>query len=447
MNEPGAGSYLDAARLPFPFCQGCSHGRILHQLDDALGRLALDPRQVVLVTDIGCVGLSDQYFTTNSFHGLHGRSITYATGIKLANPALQVVVLMGDGGAGIGANHLIHAARRNIGLTVLVFNNFNFGMTGGQHSVTTPPGGRTPTTPLGGQLEQPLDLCATAAANGAGFVARALFSDPQLPDLLDRALCTQGFALLDIWELCVRFARANPKELLPGERLKLGQTPSGVVAEKPRPEYAQEYRRLAALGPQGQPPQRALVPILSHPLPGPLRCVLAGSAGGRVRSAANLLSLGGVLAGLWATQRDEYPVTVASGYSLAQVILSPKEIQYTGIAQPDWMLVVSPEGLRKSRGLAKRMDRRSRLYLRADLWPVESDAQVTLLDFAAAPLRLREEEQALAGLAAALQHSALYPLDALRAAVARDAAHAQGNLRVLEASLLLPLHEVAPHRP
>ncbi|MCC6408588.1 MAG: 2-oxoglutarate synthase, partial [Planctomycetes bacterium] len=156
---------------PYPFCPGCGHGPILDHLNAALVKLALDPRQIVLVSDIGCSGLSDQYFATSAFHGLHGRSITYATGIKLARPDLKVIVVMGDGGTGIGGAHLLSAARRNIGVTVLVFNNFNFGMTGGQHSTTTPPGAVTSTTP-GGNLERPLDICATVAANGAGFVWR-----------------------------------------------------------------------------------------------------------------------------------------------------------------------------------------------------------------------------------------------------------------------------------
>ena len=130
----------------YPFCPGCGHGLILNQLNAALVKLGLDPTRVVIVTDIGCQGLGDQYFATNAFHGLHGRSIAYATGIKLADPDLKVIVMMGDGGTGIGGAHLLNAARRNIGLTVLVFNNFNFGMTGGEHSVTTPPGGVTATT-------------------------------------------------------------------------------------------------------------------------------------------------------------------------------------------------------------------------------------------------------------------------------------------------------------
>src|SRR5512136_670324 len=135
--------------VPYPFCPGCGHGLILDQLNAALVKLQLDPRRTVIVSDIGCVGLADPCFITNTFHGLHGRSVAYASGIKLANPELAVIVLIGDGGCGIGGTHLVNAARRNIGVTTLVFNNLNFGMTGGEHSVTTPQGSLTATTRLG----------------------------------------------------------------------------------------------------------------------------------------------------------------------------------------------------------------------------------------------------------------------------------------------------------
>src|SRR5208337_2677558 len=165
---------------PYPFCPGCSHSIVMDYLNTALIKLQLDPHQIVIVTDIGCSGLSDQYFNTNAFHGLHGRAVTYGTGLKLANPELKVIVIMGDGGCGIGGHHVLNAARRNIGLTVLVLNNFNYGMTGGQHSVTTPHGGKTSTTPSG-TLERPLDIAGTVAANGANLAIRATAFDKELP--------------------------------------------------------------------------------------------------------------------------------------------------------------------------------------------------------------------------------------------------------------------------
>jgi len=435
-------TYLDQERLPFPFCPGCSHGRVLHQLDAALARLALGPRQIVLVTDIGCVGLSDRYFTTNAFHGLHGRSITYATGLKLARPDLQVVVLMGDGGAGIGGNHLLHAARRNIGLTVVVFNNFNFGMTGGQHSPTTPAGARTPTT-FAGQVEQPLDLCATAMANGAGFVARALFNDPSLADLLEAALRHPGFALVDVWELCVRYARSNreTRDKLPTELLRSGAYPSGILAQNERPEYTEAYGevRRAARPPA---PLQGVEPLFQVHLDRPVRCLVAGSAGARVRSSAAILALGGVLSGLWATQRDEYPVTVAAGHSISQVILSPEEVLHTGFDRPDWAVVLTPEGLGKVRHLLRRMDGSCTLYLAEGLGPVETGARMIRLDLQGGPKPLPPHEQTLAALAAAVDHSGLYPLEALREAVRRQGAFVETNLALVEVGLALPRRAV-----
>ncbi len=208
MTEKVPLSYLNESVLPYPFCPGCGHGPILNHLDAALAKLQLDPRKVVIVSDIGCVGLSDKYFDTNAFHGLHGRSVTYATGIKLANPELKVIVLMGDGGCGIGGHHLINAARRNIGVTVLIFNNLNFGMTGGEHSVATPQKAVTATSKYG-QLERPMDICTTVAVNGASFVARTTSFDKNLPDLIAEAILNEGFSLIDIWELCTAYYVPN----------------------------------------------------------------------------------------------------------------------------------------------------------------------------------------------------------------------------------------------
>ena len=117
-------------------------------------KVGADPKRTVLVSDIGCVGLADKYFLVHTFHGLHGRSFTYACGIKIAHPDLNVFVVVGDGGCGIGGHHLINAARRNIGIKVICFDNFNFGMTGGEHSITTPCEGITHSTPYG-NIERP----------------------------------------------------------------------------------------------------------------------------------------------------------------------------------------------------------------------------------------------------------------------------------------------------
>lgn len=423
-------TYLDQATLPFPFCPGCGHGTILERLDAALVKLQVDPRKLVLVSDIGCSGLSDKFFATHAFHGLHGRSVTYATGIKLANPELHVVVLMGDGGCGIGGHHLINAARRNIGLTVVVFNNFNYGMTGGQHSVGTPTDGITSTTPLG-QLERPMDIGQTVAVNGASFVARTTTFDPDVSDLMGRALQNDGFSLVDVWELCTAYyAPANKLSRKSMEGLLTSLAfPTGVLADQPRPEYAKAYRaqhqaeagQCAADVLAGRPVR----PGFTSDLERPLSWVIAGAAGKRIGSAASALARGGVLSGLWATQRNDYPVTVRTGFSLSEVILSPEEVLFTGTPSPDVVLDLFAEGHAKAAARIRTLGRDARVYRNAELPVVETAATVVTLDFAKATGWERKKDAwALMAVAAALRDTGAYPLDALRQAAGDSGADA-----------------------
>ncbi|HSO66312.1 MAG TPA: thiamine pyrophosphate-dependent enzyme, partial [Desulfatirhabdiaceae bacterium] len=131
-------SLLNTSRPPV-FCPGCAHERITLALDKTFQSMNIAGHEVALVSDIGCSGLFDTFFNTHAFHGLHGRALTYAAGIKMSRPDLHVIVTMGDGGLGIGGAHLLSACRRNLNMTLLILNNFNFGMTGGQFSATTPP--------------------------------------------------------------------------------------------------------------------------------------------------------------------------------------------------------------------------------------------------------------------------------------------------------------------
>jgi 2-oxoglutarate ferredoxin oxidoreductase subunit beta len=431
-------TYLDDSTLPYPFCPGCGHRLILNHLNAALVKLGLNPRQVVIISDIGCVGLSDRFFITNAFHGLHGRSVTYGSGIKLANPNLKVIVLMGDGGCGIGGHHLINAARRNIGLTVLVFNNLNFGMTGGEHSVTTPQGAITTTT-WRGHLERPLDICATVQVNGASFVARKTAFDKDLPDVFAQAIAHEGFSLMDIWELCTAyFVPHNTfgRKALEATLEELGYQ-TRVLHREAREEYSRAYRAAHA-SQRGQP---ALAPQLLEPrytsaVTAKFHCIVAGSAGGRVRSTARALGRGAVLSGLWVTQRDDYPVTVMSGHSVSEVIMSPQPIHYTGISRPEMMVVLSKEGLAKVRRHLAHMTEDDVLYINATLLPVETWAQTVVLDFERADVRATKRNMALLGVVAALRHAGLYPLEAFKEAIrlGQRPEIAEENLALVEAS-------------
>lgn len=416
MTKPTPGTFLDPETLPFPFCPGCGHGTILEKLDEALVRRGSDPKRLVIVTDIGCAGLSDRHFTTNAFHGLHGRSVTYATGLKLADPGLDVVVLMGDGGCGIGGHHLINAARRNIGITVIVFNNLNYGMTGGEHSVSTPPGAVTATTPLG-QLERPMDICATVGVNGASFVARSSTFEPDLVDVFVRALENPGFSLVDTWELCTAyFAPANRlNRSAIGEVQEALGMPGGVLHHAPRGEYAATYRESAAgqgtLAPrQGSP----LESTYGHQLEAPIRLLLAGAAGKKTVSAAGALARAGIRSGLFVTQRDDYPVTVKTGHVLSQLILSPREILYSGVPTPDVAIVLFPEGLAKARGNLAAMAPGATVYLESSLPEIETRASVIPLDLQGLPGWERKKEfWALIALGRLLRDTPILSLEAL----------------------------------
>ncbi len=422
--------------LPYPFCPGCGHSPILDALNAALVRRGTDPANVVIVSDIGCSGLSDQYFVTSAFHGLHGRSITYATGIKLARPDLDVIVAMGDGGTGIGGAHLLNAARRNIGITVLLFNNFNFGMTGGQHSTTTPAGAFTATT-TGGNLERPLDVCATVAVNGAGYVWRGTSFDEDLPERIADAMDAKGFALLDIWELCTAyFVRSNKytRRAFQTTLEELGW-PSGLIQQRPElPEYAAAYRAAAKPGRSSVGP--APIPVTQHSdLDRRYSLLVAGSAGGRVRSGVRLAAQAAIRSGLYAAQADDYPITVRSGHSLSTLVLSPEPLDFAGVTVPDALVVLSEDGLAKSRALLPRMAPESTVLAFPDVATLETPARLIVLDPAAASARLARADHGLAACAAAISVLGLFPTDALVEAAAASGRLAEELGKVVAAGL------------
>ena len=403
-------NYL-AESTPLPFCPGCGHSRVLPAIDQAFQDIGIPPEKIVLVSDIGCVGLSDQYFDTNGMHGLHGRSFTYATGIKLANPDLEVVVLVGDGGCGIGAAHLVHAARRNVGIKVIVFNNFNFGMTGGQHSATTPTGAKTATTPHG-HLEAPLDICATVAPSLPGFVARTSTYDDDFSDLVRQAIAADGFALLDVWELCsAHFGTANRlnKKKMAEWRDTLSM-PGGVLQQGDRPDYAGTMRELAEENrAAGNDTFAGIdVPFQSN-LAERVSILIAGNAGQRVQSAAEVLAIAAIGSGLYATQKGSYPITIRTGFSLADVLVSPEIIECTDGGIPDLALVTGPNGLQKAAARLAAMGPASCVVADERVPPFDSAAPVRRLDLAG----VDRTGLVSVGLGVLLGARPLVPLDAI----------------------------------
>lgn len=194
---------LRSERIPHIWCPGCGLGSSIKAFAEALRRSpkALDDH--VVVSGIGCTGRSAGYLNIDSYHTTHGRAIPYATGIKVANPDLEVSVLSGDGDLfNIGGNHFLHAARRNLDLTVVCVNNFNYGMTGGQFGGTTPTEARTSTTPEG-NYERPFNLPELAASLDVPYVARWTVLHPRrLTDAIEAAMNTHGFGFVEVVSPC-----------------------------------------------------------------------------------------------------------------------------------------------------------------------------------------------------------------------------------------------------
>lgn len=198
-------------KFPHVFCAGCGHGIVLGSLIRSVHALGLPKDDVVLVAGIGCSGRMAVYVDFNTVHTTHGRALTFATGIKMANPRLKVICVMGDGDAlSIGGNHLIHAARRNIGITALILNNQIYGMTGGQCSSATPQGDISMTTPFG-SLEKAFDIVDMCKAAGASYVARGTsFHAIQLDRLISSAILHPGFSVVEVFSPCpTQYGRKN----------------------------------------------------------------------------------------------------------------------------------------------------------------------------------------------------------------------------------------------
>lgn len=259
--------YLRNEMLPSIFCSGCGVGNVLNYTLRAIDELCLPWEKVVFISGIGCSSRLPGYIDADGLHTTHGRAIAYATGVKAANPSLIPVLFTGDGDcAGIGGNHLIHAARRNIDLTVIEMNNFNYGMTGGQLSPTTPLEGRTTTSPFG-NLEEPFDLAALVVGAGAPFVARWPMGYPyEIIDSIKKGISKKGFAFIEILTPCpTGYNRKNGlrgnrqiwdwykentilagkyRKLSQEERAKENRTLIGILQDMEKKEFTEEWRKL-----------------------------------------------------------------------------------------------------------------------------------------------------------------------------------------------------------
>lgn len=263
--NPFAEKYLRTHTMPHIWCPGCGNGIIMRDICMAIERNELDPNNVVIVSGIGCSSRAAGYMNFNTIHTTHGRAIPVATGIKMARPDMKVIVITGDGDAcAIGGNHFIHAARRNIDLTVVVFNNNVYGMTGGQYSPTTPRGEFGTTAPYG-SIDQDFDVCKLAIAAGATFVGRGTaFHVAQTTKLLERGIKHKGLTVIDCVSVCpTYYGRKNKKgdavdmltwqknntilyeqaQSLFDEEVR-GKIVMGLLYHNNRPEYCKQYQDL-----------------------------------------------------------------------------------------------------------------------------------------------------------------------------------------------------------
>ena len=210
--------WLRADRLPHIYCAGCGNGTIMNCVLEAVAQIGWDMDDTVFVSGIGCSSRAPGYIRTDSLHTTHGRALAFATGVKMANPRLHVVVFTGDGDlSAIGGNHFIHACRRNIDITVVCMNNFIYGMTGGQGSPTTPIGKTSTTTPYGTE-ETPFDLAELAVAAGANYVARwTSYHVTELTKAVLTGIQTPGLSFIEVRCQCpTSYGRRN-KYRQPGD--------------------------------------------------------------------------------------------------------------------------------------------------------------------------------------------------------------------------------------
>jgi 2-oxoglutarate ferredoxin oxidoreductase subunit beta len=252
-------------KFPHIWCEGCGDGIALKAILRAIQNIGLEPNEIAMVSGIGCSSRTPGYVDFNTLHTTHGRAIAYATGLKLARPELHVIVVTGDGDAtAIGGNHLIHAARRNINLTVLVYNNHIYGMTGGQVSPTTPMGDFATTAPYGG-MENTFDIAGLTIAAGASFVARStVYHAKVLERMIEKAMRKIGFSLVEIMSPCpTAYGKLNkkgmPKDLILNQKSQAvnieksktmspedlrGRIITGVLADRELPEYINTYDKI-----------------------------------------------------------------------------------------------------------------------------------------------------------------------------------------------------------
>lgn len=359
-----------------PFCKGCGHDLISKSTARALEELNYSTLDVIMVTDIGCHGIIDKCMNTHTIHGLHGRSAALGAGITfgIESPEKKVIVFIGDGGATIGLQHIMEAARLNLNMTVVVHNNMLYGMTGGQSSGLTPEGFHTTTSAEGNPFAG-YDICALAHTAGAAYVTRVT-GIGNVTESFKKTFSTKGFTLIEVVEICPSY----------GVKFNPGRKLSEIVETSGRKPGEWANAREVFAHHQGKKTGNLFekTPVVTKSLDAnldrPLSIVMSGSAGEGVQLAATLLCKGAMRSGLHVTQKGSYPVTVGVGFSTAEINLSPETVTFHGIDVPDVVIVTSADGLAHSSKRIKKMTS-GHLFIDESLTPPETGAKVIAKDF------------------------------------------------------------------
>jgi 2-oxoglutarate ferredoxin oxidoreductase subunit beta len=328
--------------VSMPFCPGCGHGPSVKNISKALSSAGYSPLDVVMVSDIGCSGLVDPLFATHTIHGLHGRSPALGFGVShgLNDSNKKVIVIQGDGGATIGLQHVLESARRNADMTLVLLNNLIYGMTGGQVSGLSTNEFKEERAIA--DETPPFDVVKLAHEAGAVFSCRVT-SPKNVAAVLEEAFKTPGFSLVEISSLCQPYGAGKMNELE-------SWTEEEEVLRNSRKEIAPPWKSTKSLISESM----TITPEFTTSWKGRKGILLAGSAGGGVQAAGKLLAKAGMAAGLQSTMKGEYPITIGTGFSVAEIILSDQKINYTGLEDPDIAIVVTDDGFQKIKDRLKK---------------------------------------------------------------------------------------------
>ncbi len=363
--------YLRENAFPTIWCAGCGHGIVLKASIRAMQEMGWKKDEVIAVSGIGCSSRAPSYADFYGIQTTHGRAIAYATGMKLAKPDMNVVLYLGDGDCcAIGGNHLIHAAKRNLDMTVIVMNNHIYGMTGGQVSPTTEYMAYTATS-MYGNIEPELDVCGVAAAAGASFVARTTaYHVPQLMALLKAGMKNKGFSLIEVVDPCPtsygrRNKYKNPVSMYEGLRDNAvpvekaagmskdeleGKIITGILKNEPRNDFCSEYDKLVkkVAGIEKKPENVLTIADCDAARTferTELR--LTGSGGQGLITAGIILAEAAIHFGIKAVHNQSYGPEARGGASRSEVILSREEVYYPEVRNPDILLAMTQQAFDK----------------------------------------------------------------------------------------------------